>query len=190
VELDAAAFAVLDVETTGLDANNGARICEVGSIKIKAGKEVERYHSLVHPEIPIPEDARKIHKISDEMIKDAPTFKIICTPLRQFLAGTVLIAQNASFDMGFLNAEFQRSGMTKLSIPAVDTIALARRVRPGLASYALDRLAHHFRIPFDTRHRSIGDCEVTVKVFLECLKTLRQRGEVKSVEDLVKRGGI
>jgi DNA polymerase III subunit epsilon len=190
MELDAAMFAVLDVETTGLSAEQGDRVCEIGAIKLRAGKEIERYHSLIHPGIPIPEEARRIHRISDEMLKEAPPFATVARPLREFLAGTVMIAQNARFDLGFINAEFVRAGHGKLAIPVVDTIALARRVRPGLSGYSLDRLAHHFQITVDGRHRSIGDCEVTVRVFLECLRTLRQKGEVRSVEDLVKKGGL
>jgi len=190
MELESAMFAVLDVETTGLSHEQGDRVCEVGAIKVRAGKEIDRYHTLVQPGIPVPEEARKIHKISDDMLKEAPPFATIARPLREFLAGTVMIAQNARFDLGFINAEFLRAGLGKLSIPVVDTVTLARRVRPGLSGYSLDRLAHHFQIQFDSRHRSIGDCEVTVRVFLECLKTLRQKGDVRSVEDLVRRGGI
>lgn len=190
MELDSAHFAVLDVETTGLSPDRGDRVCEVGAIKIRAGKEVCRYHTLIQPGIPIPEEARKIHRISDDMLKEAPAFAAIARPLREFLAGSVLIAQNARFDLGFINAEFLRSGLGRLTIPAVDTVTLARRVRPGLSGYSLDRLAHHFQIPVDARHRALGDCEVTVQVFLHCLKTLRQKGDVRSVEDLVKRGGV
>src|SRR5688572_959365 len=190
MELESAMFAVLDVETTGLSHEQGHRVCEIGAIKLRAGKEIERYHSLVQPGMPVPEEATKIHRITDEMLKDAPIFGAIARPLREFLAGTVMIAQNARFDLGFINSEFIRSGLGKLAIPVVDTVTLARRVRPGLSGYSLDRLAHHFQIPVDTRHRALGDCEVTVRVFLECLKTLRQKGDVRSVEDLVKRGGV
>jgi len=190
MELESAMFAVLDVETTGLSHEQGHRVCEVGVIKLRAGKEIDRYHTLVHPGMPVPEEAQRIHKITDEMLKEAPPFGQVSRKLREFLAGTVMIAQNARFDLGFINSEFIRSGLGKLAIPVVDTITLARRVRPGLSGYSLDRLAHHFQITVDTRHRAMGDCEVTVQVFLECLKTLRQKGEVRSVEDLVKRGGI
>lgn len=190
MELESAMFAVLDVETTGLSHDQGHRVCEVGVIKLRAGKEIDRYHTLVQPGMPVPAEATKIHRITDEMLKEAPSFSLIARPLREFLAGTVMIAQNARFDLGFINSEFLRTGLGKLAIPVVDTVTLARRVRPGLSGYSLDRLAHHFQIPVDARHRALGDCEVTVRVFLECLKTLRQKGEVRSVEDLVKRGGV
>jgi DNA polymerase III epsilon subunit len=190
MELDAATFAIVDVETTGLDPEEGDRVCEIGAIKVRAGRELERFESLVNPERAISPEARAKHQISDEMVRESPTFSLLAPKLRPFLAGTVLVAQNAGFDVGFLNAEFVRAGMSKLSIPAVDTIPLARRVRPGLSTYNLDSLAHHFGLKFQSRHRSIGDCEVTLKIFLECLKQLRQKGDVKSVEDLVRRGAI
>lgn len=190
MELDAASFTIIDVETTGLNAVGGDRVCEVGAIKVQAGKELGRFESLVNPECPIPEPARAKHQISDDMVRESPTFSLVAPKLRPFLAGTVLVAQNAEFDLGFLNAEFVRAGMSKLSVPAVDTIRLARRVRPGLSTYNLDSLAYQFGVKFRSRHRSIGDCEVTVKIFVECLKALRQRGEVRSVEDLVRKGGI
>lgn len=189
MELDAAVFAVLDVETTGLSAEVH-RVCEIGSIKIRAGKELARFHSLVHPGCPIPVEASRVNQITDDMLQEAPDFGKISRDLRQFLAGTVMVAQNARFDLDFLNAEFGRSSLGKLTVPVIDTIALARRVRPGLPSYSLDRLAHLFQLKFDARHRSIGDCEVTVKVFQECLKVLRQRGEIRTVEDLVRRAGV
>ena len=188
MDIDAATFVVIDVETTGLNPSTGDRVCEVGAIKIHQGKELERYQSLIHPGRLIPEAARAKHQISDEMVKESPPFKEIAPKLRTFLAGTVLVAQNAGFDVSFLNNEFLLSGMAKLGSPAVDTIPLARRVRPGLSTYNLDNLAFHFRVTFNSRHRSIGDCEVTSRIFLDCLKALRQRGEVKTLEDLLKKG--
>ncbi len=188
METDSATFVVLDTETTGLEQEKGHRICEVGAIKLRAGKEVERLHSLLHPERPIPPEATATNKITDEMVKNAPPFAVFAPQLRPFLAGSVLVGQNIEFDLSFLNAEFQRVGMGRLQVPTVDTIALARRARPGLASYNLDNLAFQFRVKFNARHRSIGDAEVTATIFLECAKLLRQKGECKSVEDLVARG--
>ena len=188
METDSATFVVLDTETTGLEQEKGHRICEVGAIKLRAGKELDRLASLLHPERLIPPEATATHKITDEMVKAAPPFAAFAPQLRPFLAGTVLVGQNIEFDLSFLNAEFQRVGMSRLQVPTVDTIALARRARPGLASYNLDNLAHQFRLKFNARHRSIGDAEVTAAIFLECAKLLRQKGECKSVEDLVARG--
>jgi len=188
VDVNAASYAILDVETTGLDPAAGHRVCEIGAIKLAQGNEAARFQTLVNPEREVDPGARAQHGIAQEDLLAAPTFSRIAADLRRFLAGCVLVAQNAEFDLSFLNSEFERCGMTRLAAAVIDTIALARRVRPGLRSYNLDSLAATFRVPVRNRHRSIGDCEVTVQVFLECLKALRQRGEVRTVADLVSRG--
>jgi DNA polymerase III epsilon subunit len=188
VDIDSATFVVLDTETTGLDPLDGHRVCEIGAIKLKDARETDRFHSLINPGRDISPEAQAKNRITPDMVKSAPPFGGIAPSLRQFLAGSVLVGQNVEFDLAFLNAEFQKAGMSRLSLPAIDTIALARRARPGLASYNLDNLAFQFRITFTARHRSIGDCEVTVRVFQECAKILRQKGDVRTLEDLVRRG--
>ncbi len=180
-----APFVVIDVETTGLDPAED-RVCEVGAIRLAGGREQARFQSLVQPGRPMPETARAKHGITDEMLREAPPFGRIAADLRQFMAGSVLVAQNAEFDVAFLNAEFLRAGMLKLALAAVDTILLARKVKPGLATYNLDTLAHHFKVQFKERHRSIGDCEVTGAVFWQCVEALRPR----TMEDLLKKGMI
>ena len=130
--------------------------------------------------------ARAQHGITDEMLAEAPPFEKIAADLRQFLAGSVLVAQNAEFDVAFLNGEFQRAGMSRLALPALDTILLARKVKPGLAAYNLDSLAFHFKVKFTERHRSIGDCEVTGAIFWQCVEALRPR----TMDDLLKKGMI
>jgi DNA polymerase-3 subunit alpha (Gram-positive type) len=178
-----APFVVIDVETTGLDPAED-RVCEVGAIRLAGGEERARFQSLVQPGRPMPETARAKHGITDEMLRDAPPFARIAAELRQFMAGSVLVAQNADFDVSFLNAEFQRAGMSRLALAAIDTILLARKVKPGLATYNLDTLAYHFKLKFRERHRSIGDCEVTGAVFWQCVEALRP----KTIEELIRKG--
>jgi DNA polymerase III epsilon subunit len=183
MDLNTAPFVVIDVETTGLSPAE-ERVCEVGAIKLVGGREEARYHTLVRPDRRVSEGARAKHGITDDMLRDAPPFGTIAPDLRKFIAGTILVAQNAEFDVSFLNAEFQRAGMSKLALPAIDTITLARKVKPGLSTYNLDNLAYHFKVQFTERHRSIGDCEVTGHIFWKCVESLRP----KSVEELVRKG--
>lgn len=178
-----APFVVVDVETTGLDPAE-ERVCEVGAIKLLGGREQARYQSLVRPSRAVSEGARAQHGITDDMLREAPPFEKIAADLRRFLAGTILVAQHAEFDLSFLNAEFERAGMTKLALPAIDTIALARKVRPGLSTYNLDNLAFHFKVQFRERHRSLGDCEVTGQIFWKCVEALRPR----TLEELIRKG--
>jgi DNA polymerase III epsilon subunit len=180
-----AAFVVIDVETTGLKPE-GDRVCEVGAIRMVGGKETGRFHTLINPGMPMPAEAQKTHGISDQMVETAPGFSAIAEELRKFMSASVLVAQNAEFDVSFLNAEFARAGMAKLAMPALDTILLARKVRPGLPSYNLDSLARQFQLKFNSRHRSIGDCEVTGAVFWKCVDALRP----KTIDDLLKKGMI
>jgi len=176
-------FVVIDVETTGLDPAED-RVCEVGAIRVVGGREEQRYHSLVKPDRPVSEGARSKHGITDEMLRDAPPFARIAPDLRRFIAGTVLVAQNAEFDASFLNAEFRRAGLPKLVPQAIDTIALARRVRPGLGTYNLDSLARAFNVPVGERHRSLGDCETTARVFWKCVESLPPRAVEASIRDM------
>jgi DNA polymerase-3 subunit alpha (Gram-positive type) len=180
-----AVFVVVDVETTGLNPEED-RVCEVGALRMVGGQETGRFQSLVQPGRPMPEGARATHGISDEMLKDAPGFERIAADFRKFMSGSVLVAQNAEFDVSFLNSEFVRAGMTKLAMPALDTILLARKVRPGLSSYNLDALAWQFKIKVKDRHRSIADCEVAAGVFWQCVEALRP----KSMDELLKKGMI
>ena len=189
MDLDSAIFVVLDVETTGLSARSGHRICEIGAIQLKGDRESDRFQTLVNPEREVDPGAFQQHRIGAEELSGAPKFAEIAKDLRRFLAGAVFVAQNAPFDRGFLDAEFERCGMSKLACPVIDTIPLARRVQPGLRSYNLDNLALAFRLTIKDRHRAMGDCEATAEVFRQCLKSLRQRGEVRKVEDLLRRGG-
>jgi DNA polymerase III epsilon subunit len=178
-----APFVVVDVETTGLSPAT-ERVCELGAIRLVGGKEEGRFQTLVQPGKAMSAGAFAQHGITADMLKDAPPFEKVGADFRKFLAGSVLVAQNAEFDVSFLNAEFVRAGMAKLAVPVVDTISLARRVKPGLSTYNLDNLAYHFRLKFNSRHRSIGDCEVTGQVFWKCVEALKPR----SMDELVRKG--
>lgn len=180
-----AVFTVVDVETTGLDPERD-RICEVGALRIVGGREEARYQTLVRPDRPVSEEARAAHGITDDMLREAPPFGTVAPALRRFLAGSILVAQNAPFDLAFLNAEFRRAGMPPLDLPAIDTIALARRLRPGLPTYNLDSLARLFDVPVAGRHRSLADCEVTARIFWKCVQALDP--PPRTAEDLIRRG--
>src|SRR5204863_200956 len=98
------------------------------------GKEDGRFHSMIQPGRPMPEAARSKNGISDDMLKEAPTFDKIAGDLRKFMAGSVLVAQNAEFDVAFLNAEFSRAGMAKLAMDGSVSMARSkwRRASSGL----------------------------------------------------------
>ena len=120
-------FAFLDTETTGLSPRTGGRVCEVAVVCVVGGREVSRFSSLINPETPISYGAMMVHGISDEMVEQEPTFAELADELHSQLDGKVLVAHNAQFDVGFLQAEFTRLERVMPVVPVVCTLRLARR---------------------------------------------------------------
>ncbi|MDE2290689.1 MAG: 3'-5' exonuclease, partial [Elusimicrobia bacterium] len=106
--LAAVSFAFVDTETTGLSPRSGGRVCEVGIVVTKGGREVKRFQSLVNPDCPISCGAMMVHGITDEMVEQEPCFKELAGEVAECLQGSVFVAHNAPFDVGFLKAEFER----------------------------------------------------------------------------------
>ena len=184
-----ATFSIIDVETTGLSPERD-RICEIGVIKIKDGKEVNRYETLVNPQIPLPPGASAVNQITSEMLTNAPPFEKISRQFAGFIDGTILAAHNAQFDLGFINSAFERDGHPRWAGTTIDTIYIARQAMPGLFSYSLDALTIRLGIPYTRRHRSMADVEITAKLFLQCISMLTEKGIVKTLEDLIKAGRV
>ncbi len=129
-------FVVFDVETTGLHVHKGDRLTEIGAVKVVGGKIVDRFSTFVNPERPIPDAIQKLTGITDEMVASAPNAQTVLAQFRDFSAGAVFVAHNASFDMGFIIAEGKRLGCPFGTPPWLDTLALARRLYPELKSHS------------------------------------------------------
>jgi DNA polymerase-3 subunit epsilon len=164
---------VFDTETTGLDPFQGDRLVEVGCIELlnrfPTGK---MFHCYFNPERDMPEQAFKIHGLSIEFLKDKPLFATKVDELIAFLGDdAVLVAHNAMFDLGFLNAEFERAGRGGVSRERiVDTLLLARRKHPGGAN-RLDDLCARYSIDNSrrTKHGALLDAELLAEVYIELI---------------------
>lgn len=161
---------VLDTETTGLDPADGHRVIEIGCIemanRIPTGATL---HFYVRPERDIPEEAARIHGITAESLADKPVFAAVADELLEFLGDSPLVAHNAAFDLGFLNAELERAGRPPIpAARAVDTVAIARRKFPG-APASLDALCRRFGVDNSarTRHGALLDAELLADVYVE-----------------------
>jgi DNA polymerase III epsilon subunit family exonuclease len=185
--LNGALFTVVDVETTGLKSEDGDRVCEIGAIKFSLAGERGRFSTLVNPRREIPPGAQKVHGITDAMVQGAPGFEQIAAPFERFIEGTVLVAQNAGFDLGFLRAEYRRFGRDLRIDHAVDTIALVKSYR-ALGQYNLDALAEHYGIARGTRHRSVEDCAITMQVFQRAVGELAAAGRLAGLGDVLRLG--
>jgi DNA polymerase-3 subunit epsilon len=162
---------VLDTETTGLSALSGDRIVEIGCIEllnhVPTGKHFHRY---INPERAMPEDAFKIHGLSDTFLSDKPKYAEIIEEFCDFLGDATLIIHNAPFDIGFLNAEHTRLQWPVLKNGVIDTVMLARQVHPG-ARVSLDALCKHYGIDNSKRtlHGALLDSEILADVYLELI---------------------
>ena len=163
---------VLDTETTGLSPADGDRIVEIGCIELvnhlPTGKT---FHRFINPGIKMPAAAQKIHGHSDEFLADKPDFAAIADEFLAFLGDSKLVIHNAAFDMGFLDAELERTERPPLAAArAIDTVGMARRKFPG-ASANLDALCRRFSIDNSARtvHGALLDAELLAEVYLELI---------------------
>ncbi len=178
LELDKAKWVVFDVETTGLDPRQGDKICEIAAIKLIENRKVDQFHSLVNPERPISSGAYRVNQITDEMVKDAPTITVILPQFLSFIEGSVLVAYNIGFDLGFIGRETEEKGET-LPPVLVDVLTLARKLMPQIGRFPLGHVAESLGISFPQRHRALADVEVTAKIFGHFLSILKANGAKK-----------
>lgn len=167
---------VVDFETTGRDAESD-RVIEIGLVTFERGRATNRQSLLVNPGIPVPEESRAVHGISDEELAGAPTFETIMPQVLELLQGKLPVAYNATFDRGFLMAEIGRAAPTAMTpgdlppaarddVVWVDPLVWAREILKELQSRRLGDVAKHLGIPLEQAHRAAGDAEATGRVLL------------------------
>jgi DNA polymerase III subunit epsilon len=178
---------VLDTETTGLDPYQGHRLVEIGCIelvnRIPSGQSFHRY---VNPERDVPAEAVAIHGLSGEFLKDKPCFAEVVEDLIAFIGDAPLVAHNALFDLGFLNAELERVGKGLVARERlIDTLLLARRKHPA-GPNRLDDLCGRYGIDNSrrTKHGALLDAELLAEVYLELI------GARQAQLILVETGGV
>jgi DNA polymerase III epsilon subunit family exonuclease len=181
--LDDCAFAVVDVETTGMRALYGDRITEIAVAVVHGERREIVFESLVNPERPIPRAIRAITNITNEMVQDAPRFPELAERLLGALAGRVFVAHNARFDWNFVSAELRRSRDLTLDGGRLCTVRLARRLVKGVRSCGLDNLTRFFGFRNDARHRAAGDALVTAELLCRLLRLAREEG-ARTLQDL------
>ncbi|MEO8288888.1 MAG: exonuclease domain-containing protein [Chloroflexota bacterium] len=168
-------YAVVDVETTGLSALGGDRICEVAVVVARGGQIVDQFQSLVNPGRPISYGASAVNGISNAMVQNAPHFRTIAPALIDILDGAVLAAHNASFDISFISTELRAAGHEPPSNPVIDTLVLARR-NYSFASNKLGNVARSLGIQTRGLHRALADATITWHVLKKFLWDLESQG--------------
>jgi DNA polymerase-3 subunit epsilon len=168
-------IALVDVETTGRDASVD-RVVEVGIAVGRNGVVIARYNWLINPGVPIPDEAKAVHHISDDDVKDSPKFAAIAHEISAALHGCVPAAYNAAFDRAFLANEFGRAGAPKdpassplppalrRDVDWVDPLVWAREVQKDEKSKALGEVAGRLGVKLENAHRASDDAEAALLV--------------------------
>ncbi|NYF24528.1 ATP-dependent DNA helicase DinG [Sporosarcina sp. JAI121] len=165
-------YAVVDLETTGHSPAKGDRMIQIAIVFIKNGEIADKYVSFVNPGQKIPAFIRQLTAISDEDVKDAPSFEEIAIEVATLLEGTVFIAHNTDFDLSFLQSEFARCGIPRWTGKKIDTVELSKILIPSAPSYRLQDITEELGIPLASAHRADDDAEATAKLFLMCMQKL------------------
>ncbi|HHX42697.1 MAG TPA: WYL domain-containing protein [Chloroflexi bacterium] len=186
--IDRVPLAYVDVETTGLSPQGGDRVCEVAILRCQGGEVIDAVQQLVNPQRPMGAGAYAVHRISDAMLRDAPTFDAVADDVLDLLAGAVVVGHNTAFDLGFLAAELALLGEPLPPYVALDTLRLARRYVAS-PSYSLGVLAASLGVEGDGQaHRAMVDVLTTRAVLQRLVEVLWPMG-VRTVEQFVAAQG-
>ena len=175
-------FTVFDFETTGMSPVQD-RVVELAALRIDTDGEESCFHRLVNPGRAIPPGVTCIHHITDEMVADAPHFSSVAKEFLAFADESTLVAHNALFDLGFLQESLARCGLPLWRGKTIDSLKLARRCFPGLASYRLQNLRQALRLDDepgnDQAHRAGADVFWTKQVLKLALERALRAGAAK-----------
>jgi DNA polymerase-3 subunit epsilon len=182
---------VLDTETTGLDPLRGDRLVEIGCVEIFNRMPTgQTYHVYINPERDMPKEAFDVHGLSSEFLADKPLFSAVVEGFLEFIGDAPLVIHNASFDIGFINAELERIKRPAISRERlVDTLLLARRKHPGVSN-RLDDLCSRYAIDNSrrTKHGALLDSELLAEVYIDLIGA-RQSQLVLAAEVRDSRSG-
>jgi DNA polymerase-3 subunit epsilon len=182
---------VLDTETTGLDPLRGDRLVEIGCVEMFNRMPTgQTYHVYINPERDMPQEAFAVHGLSREFLADKPLFAEVAEDFLAFIADDPLVIHNASFDIGFINAELDRvSRPSVMRERLIDTLLLARRKHPGVSN-RLDDLCSRYAIDNSrrTKHGALLDAELLAEVYIDLIGA-RQSQLILATEGRDARGG-
>lgn len=181
IELKSTQFVVFDLETTGLYADAGDEMIEIGGVLVDGTRiRDETYQSLINPEKPIPQAASAINGIYDEDVAKAQTAKYVIPRFLEFASNRIWVAQNAKFDLSFMMRKMHALQISFKPTLVIDTIGISKILFQYETSHSLDRMMARLGIvKSGDRHRSLDDSRYTAKVLVEFIQMLEQQGLTK-----------
>ena len=159
-ELAEDTYVVFDVETTGLSAVYD-KIIELAAVKMYKGNVIDTFEAFINPGVPLSQLIINLTGITDNMLKDAPSEAAVIPKFKEFCEDAILVAHNASFDMGFINKAYEHVGLPEAHNPVIDTLELSRFLHPQLKSHRLNTLAKRYNVSLEQHHRAVFDAETT-----------------------------
>lgn len=175
-------FVVFDIETTGLSVRN-CGITQIAAVRYRGGELLERFETLVDPEMPIPEEITKLTGITDEMVAGAPKRKEAVEQFLQFADGQMLVAHNAAFDCSFIRKAATDYGLSFRN-PSLDTVSLSRYINADQKRHTLDALARYFSLGNFDHHRADADTEMLARIFDCMIRKLESNG-IHTTDEMV-----
>ncbi|MDN7225949.1 PolC-type DNA polymerase III [Planococcus liqunii] len=172
--LEEETFVVFDLETTGLSAVYDT-IIELAAVKIKGGQIVDKFESFANPHHDLSATTIELTGITDDMVKNAPEVEEVIRKYHEWAGDHIMVAHNASFDMGFLYVSYKKYGID-MKHATIDTLELARMLHPELKNHRLNTLAKKFGIELTQHHRAIYDTEATSYLLTHLLKEAHEKG--------------
>ena len=185
LDLNDVEYVSFDLETTGLSCYYDS-IIEFGGVKMKNQTVTDRLQLFIKPPHPIPPYITNKTNITNDMVKDAKSFKDSIDQILEWIGDDVIVAHNATFDYNFLNEELRRIGRPKMKNCCIDTLDLARAVLRERRAYKLGNISRYYHVPYDEEvaHRADYDAEALAGVFVCLLKDAKERYGVRTINDL------
>ena len=177
-----ATYVVFDVETTGLSSVYDT-IIELAGVKLYRGEIIDRFESFANPHRKLPDKIIDITGITDDMLTDAPEVDDVLQQFHDWVGDSILVAHNATFDIGFLNQGYAKINVPKIINPIIDTLELARFLLPNLGNHRLNTLCKYFDVELTQHHRAIYDAEATGYLFWKLVERLAEE-EIDNVQQL------
>lgn len=184
-------YVVFDLETTGLYADRGDSIIEIGAVKLRDGIIIDSYDTFVNPNVKLSKEIISITGITDDMLADAPNEEDAVKDFIKWASDYPLVAHNAKFDISFINSAFRKYNLEKLDNTLIDTLGLSRYLESNERYHNLATLVIRYNITWDENkhHRADYDAQGTALIFNKMLKKL-MLNNIKTIKDLKKYKNI
>ncbi len=170
-------YVVFDLETTGLDPKDGNSIIEIGAVRVKNNKIIDRFDELINPGIALSEEIIRITSITDGMLVGKPNEEEIVKKFIAWVGEDILVAHNAKFDLSFLKMAYFKYSLGAFNFNVIDTLGLSRYLDPQEKYHNLTVLMERYQIEWDENkhHRADYDSEGTSLILYEMLKKLNEK---------------